>query len=80
MASTTPTAHFFVEWAAVHLYLPVLVLFVHFVRNISAKDFPNGRNLRKTAPSVAREGCRTLILISCCKDVVLIRNQPEYRD
>ncbi len=26
MASTTPTAHFFVGWAPVHLYLPVFVL------------------------------------------------------
>ncbi len=56
---------------------------VHFVRIISAKDFPhiyNGRNLRKTAPPVAREGRRTLILISCCEDLVLIKKQQEYRD
>ncbi len=56
---------------------------VHFVRTISAKDFPHiysGRKLRKTAPPVAREGHWTLILISCCEDVVLIRNQQEYRD
>ncbi len=39
MASTTPTAHFFVEWAPVYLYSPVFGLFVHFVRTISAKDF-----------------------------------------
>ncbi len=61
MASTTPTAHFFVEWAPVHLYLTAFGLFVHFARTISAKDFPhiyNGRNLRKTAPPVAREGRR----------------------
>ncbi len=27
------------------------------------------RNLQKTAPPVAREGRRTLILISCCEEV-----------
>ena len=38
-----------------------------------------GRNLWKTPPTVAREGCRTLIFISHCEEVVLIRNQQEYR-
>ena len=53
---------------------------VHFVRTISAKDFPhiyNGRNLRKTPPTVATEGRRTLILIYLCEEAV---NQQEYQD
>ena len=54
-----------------------------FVRTVSAKDFPHiyhRRNLRKTPPTVAGEGCRTLILIYLCEEAVLIRNQQEYRD
>ncbi len=79
MASTTPTAHFFVEW---HLCF-CICQFLCYCSFRSAKDFPhiyNARNLRKTAPPVARECRRTLIFISCCEDVVLIRNQQEYRD
>ncbi len=83
MASTTPTAHFFVEWAPVHLYSPVFCAIMLLVRTISAKDFPhiyNGRNLRKTPPTVATEGRRTLMLIYLCEEAVMTRNQQEYRD
>ena len=31
MALTTPTAHFFVEWAPVHLYSPVFCAIMLFV-------------------------------------------------
>ena len=58
MASATPTAHFFVR----QFFCAVML----FVWTVSAKDFPhiyNGRNLRKTPPTVATEGRRTLILI-----------------
>ncbi len=81
MALTIPTAHFFAEWAPVHLYLPVCCATMLFVRTISAKDFPhiyNGRNLRKTPPTAATEG--RIILIYLCEEAVMTRNHQEYRD
>ena len=83
MALTTPTAHFFVEWAPVHLYSPVFCAIKLFVWTVFAKDFPhiyNGINLRKTPPTVATEGRMTLILIHLCEEAVMTRNQQEYRD
>ncbi len=83
MASTTPTAHFFVEWVPVHLYSPVFCAIMLFVRTISAKDFShiyNRRNLRKTQPTVTTEGRRTRILIYLCEEAVMTRNQQECRD
>ena len=77
VASTTPTTHYLVEWAPVHLFFVLLCISLGLY--ISAKDFPHiykGRNLRKTPPTVAREGRRTLILIliSRCEESETNRN------
>ena len=83
MALTTPTAHFFVEWAPVHLYSPVFCAIKLFVWTVSAKDFPhiyNGRNICKTPPTVATEGRRTLIIMYLCEEAAMTRNQLKYWD
>ena len=84
MALTTPTAHFFLEWAPVHepvhLYSPVFCAIMLFDWTVSAKDFPHIYNGRNTPPTVTTEGRRTLILIHLCEEAVMTRNQQEYRD
>ena len=82
MALTTPTAHFFVEWAPVHLYSPVfcaIMLFVGLYLQKTSRT-SNGINLRKTPPTVATEGRRTPILIYLFEEAVVTRNQQKYPD